>query len=143
MDEAFLQSTTSEQFLRKDIVVGRSRHIIFATSNQLDLLARAKTWYIDGTFKVVSKPFYQLLSIHGFVKSGEDVKQLPLCFVIMSDKRKKSYKKVNTCSNILLSLISQVEYIEYIHGFVVNMTFFLIISIYFVILSAPKLVFHM
>lgn len=95
VDDAFLESTIDEPFLRRDVIVGTSRHLIFATTKQLELLSNAKTWYIDGTFKVISKPFYQLLSVHGFVKSGEDVKQLPLCFIMMSDKRKKSYKKVN------------------------------------------------
>lgn len=95
LDEEFIEATAGEPFFRKDIVIGQSRHLIFATSKQLDLLTNAKTWYIDGTFKVISKPFYQLLSVHSFVKSGEDMKQLPLCFILMSDKKKKSYKKVN------------------------------------------------
>lgn len=34
-------------------------------------VGRAKSWYIDATFKVVKEPFSQLLSIHSFVKSSE------------------------------------------------------------------------
>ena len=47
-------------FFRKDVHVGPHRHLIFVTQKQLDLLARAKRWYVDGTFKVVCEPFTQL-----------------------------------------------------------------------------------
>ena len=60
----------------------------------LDLLSKSKTWYVDGTFKVVKEPFTQLFTIHSFVRSGECVKQVPLAFVLMSGKRKRDYRKV-------------------------------------------------
>lgn len=86
-----------ESFYRDEVEYLGRRHLLFATAKQLELLTKAKTWYIDGTFKIVSKPFYQLLSIHAFVRSGEDMKQLPLLFVRMSGKSKKDYKKVIFC----------------------------------------------
>ena len=90
MDDEYLESAIPEAFVRTDVKVNKRRHLIFATDEQLDLLSRAKTWYIDGTFKA---PFTQLLSIHAFIKSGQDVKQLQLCFVLMSGRKKKDYKR--------------------------------------------------
>lgn len=37
---------------------------MFATAQQLEQFAKGKTWYIDGTFKLVRKPFTQLLTIN-------------------------------------------------------------------------------
>ena len=75
-------------FLRGDINVDGRSHLIFAADQMLDILCRAKRWYLDGTFKIVKEPFAQLISIHAFVKSESSIKQLPLVFVLMSGKRK-------------------------------------------------------
>ena len=83
-----------EGFTRGDICVSEKRHVIFASDKQLELLGQAKNWYIDGTFHVVRRPFTQLLSIHAFVKSGSNVKQVPLLFGMMSGRKKKDYKAV-------------------------------------------------
>ena len=56
---------------------------MFATNRQLTLLARARTWYVDGTFHVVT----QLWSIHAFVRVDDEMKQVPLVFVLMSSRR--------------------------------------------------------
>ncbi|CAH3040492.1 unnamed protein product, partial [Pocillopora meandrina] len=51
---------------RITLVRGR-RHLLFASQQQLEVLCRAKAWYIDGTFKLCRKLFSQLLTINAFV----------------------------------------------------------------------------
>ena len=51
-----------DNFLRADIRVDERRHIMCFTETQLTLLKKAKTWYIDATFKVIKEPFKQLFS---------------------------------------------------------------------------------
>jgi len=53
-----------------DIIVDQQRHMLFEMPLQLQSLACAATWFIDGTFKVVKSPFAQLLSVHAFVLSS-------------------------------------------------------------------------
>jgi hypothetical protein len=54
-------------FFRADVVVGEKKHLIFAMTQQLELLSRARRWYIDGTFKIVRDPFKQLLTVRACV----------------------------------------------------------------------------
>ena len=89
-----------DDFLLADVNVsctsGDKRHLIFSTDKQLELLAKAKSWYVDGTFKLVRTPFTQLFSIHAFIRSGEEVKQIPLAYVVMSGHRTSDYKAIFT-----------------------------------------------
>ena len=84
-----------EEFLKGDILKHGKRHLIFATEEQLQLLWKAKSWYIDQTFQCCPKEFEQLFTISAFVSSEDrDGKQVPLVFVLMSSSKRKDYRKV-------------------------------------------------
>ncbi|XP_066955007.1 uncharacterized protein [Macrobrachium rosenbergii] len=80
-------------FLR-DIHHNGQRHLIFASPLQLSFLSKSKIWFIDGTFKVVREPFVQLVSIHSYIKCGDCTKQVPLLFVIMSQRKSTDYTAI-------------------------------------------------
>jgi len=84
VDFELLQEHIPTDFLRADVQKSGMRHLVLATAEQLKLLSKAKTWYVDATFKVVKNPFNQLFSVHAFVKKDGQLKQLPLAFIVMS-----------------------------------------------------------
>ena len=107
----------SEEFFREDIHINGRRHLVFSTPDQIKLLGKSKRLYVDATFKVVKAPFTQLFSIHGFIRHGESMKQVPLAYVLMSDKRKEDYVAVLEAINGL----SRVVVVEVVMDFEVAM----------------------
>ena len=83
-----------DDFLVKDIRSDSARHVIFAAPQQLALLSRARTWYLDGTFKITREPFHQLNTLHAFIKGDcGNIKQVPLAYTYMMRPHKKDEKK--------------------------------------------------
>jgi len=78
-------------FFIADISVGQQRHLIFVTQHQLHVLARAKTWYVDDTFRLLRKPFTQIFTINIFLRAGDNTKQVSLMYVLMSGKPRADY----------------------------------------------------
>jgi len=92
-----IESAIPYNFLLVDIEVQDRHHLIFASNRQIRLLRNARNWFVDATFRVVREPFYQLFSIHAFVSSdGQNVKQVPLLFAVMSGKRACDYRAIYT-----------------------------------------------
>ena len=64
------------------------------TDHQLHLLKRAKRWFLDGTFRIVKAPFMQMWSIHAMIRVKEEMKQVPLAFVLMSRRTRQGYELI-------------------------------------------------
>ena len=64
--------------------------VVFATNENLRLLARCRRVYVDGTFRTSPHPFTQVFTIHG-EKNG---RVLCLATALLSDKTIGSYRQV-------------------------------------------------
>ena len=80
---------------RGAVTANGARHLIFSTDIGLRQLGDCPRWYVDGTFKLVTKPFMQLWRIKGFLKNAAKViKQVPFVFVLMTRRRSCDYSAV-------------------------------------------------
>ncbi|KAL3879477.1 hypothetical protein ACJMK2_031773 [Sinanodonta woodiana] len=100
-----------DKFIWKDIHVG------------IEVLARAKIWYFNATFKIIRNLFKQLLSVqcvHSFFKNGvHKTKQRPLVFAFMSGRRQKitrTLKQLIPSPPTVKSIVADIEAAVPIHG---------------------------
>lgn len=71
-----------------------SRFLIFATKENLRMLFRSNTWFIDGKFKTAPTIFYQLFEILGSVTQEDKTLTLPFVYALLENKEQVSYKKI-------------------------------------------------
>ena len=76
------------------LVLGKPEHV--------QLLARADTWYADGTFEFVPSQFYQLYSLHCEIGNSYP----PVLHFLLSNKTTRTYKR---CLDILSNLVPNVQ----------------------------------
>ena len=75
--------------LRSDIhvCVDGERYLVFASDEQQELLRKAKTWYVNGTFKAARDPFVQLFSVCVMINQDGCIEHAPVAFVLMTRRK--------------------------------------------------------
>ena len=89
--EKYKVTLKQEPFLLFDSGYGDvNRMIIFAAPRFLSLLADSRTWYADGTFKVVPEYFFQLYTIH----AEKDGFVYPCVYALLPNKTSSTYRRL-------------------------------------------------
>ena len=81
------ETDAGENFLLVEDGQGDDKIIIFATQYNLELLSQAEKIYVDGTFQICPRLFYQIFSLHAF-KNG---RQFPLVYCLLPGKSRAVY----------------------------------------------------
>jgi transcriptional regulator NrdR family protein len=68
-----------------------SRVVLFGKIAHVAALSESSVFFMDGTFKVVTKLFYQLYTIHGFIDSNNPRKTVPLVYAVLTNKKQSTY----------------------------------------------------
>ena len=77
----------TNEFLLIDNGIGANRIIIFGTLEFLQYMSKCDKLWGDGTFKQSPKHFYQLYTIHGYVRG----QMFPFIFAILPNKYETTY----------------------------------------------------
>ena len=75
----------------KDFVASEDQILLFTTQANIQHLAQASFWMIDGTFRTVPKIFGQLYTIHAPV-SRENSRILLLVYSLLTGKSEEIYR---------------------------------------------------
>ena len=87
----FFRSSTLTVNTDKNGQTYSSRSLLFVNRKQLHILTQVKHIKVDGTFKILQKPFYQLVVVHGMVNAGVNEGSKPLAYIIMTGKTEVDY----------------------------------------------------
>ena len=79
--------------------------LIFYSPTFIDRLKNANTWAIDGTFDVVPRPYYQLLTI-GFIV---DTHILPVIYCVLPDKLQNTYTSIFRIINNMIGTCNPIH----------------------------------
>lgn len=83
---------TREKFLLADSGPGQNRILIFGRQRNVEILTRCSVWYVDGTFSLAPKLFYQVFVILGERYGGVH----PLLYALLPNKSGETYKQLFT-----------------------------------------------
>ena len=96
-------------FFRAEVRTKKARHFIFCNNTQLMYMSEALIWYIDGTFKIVKDPVKQLLTVHVVLLCDKKRVSIPVCFILMSRRRKIDYIDILLEINKMCNIYRQVK----------------------------------
>lgn len=72
--------------------------LIFVTNECKQWIAAIKTFFADGTFKVVPSPFKQLYTVHGDIGSDDDrTRVIPCIYALLPNKQQQTYERLFNC----------------------------------------------
>ncbi|XP_073967357.1 uncharacterized protein [Choristoneura fumiferana] len=84
-----------ENLAKNFVCVQDTDILICVTSECKDWITGLKTYFLDGTFKSVPKPFIQLYTIHVDIGSDEEhTKVVPCVYALLPDKRQCTYERL-------------------------------------------------
>ena len=68
------------------------KYIIFTSTFQLNLLTKAQQLFIDATFEVCPKYYYQILNVDGYFKEINGI--MPLIFIPFTSNTEEIYDQI-------------------------------------------------
>ena len=86
----WVQTTTGQPFLIAEDGIDEDKLIIFASDGNLRQIAEAECLFVDGTFQVCPRIFYQIFTIHARVNGIH----VPLAYLLLPNKRQETYERV-------------------------------------------------